>query len=41
MRGIIADEIGTAAWNCLTPVAGVLFELRFFGGIDLVANDAG
>ena len=41
MRGLIADQIGAAARDDLPPVAGIFLELGFFGGINVVANNAG
>jgi len=38
---IISYEVGTAARDRSTPVAGVLSKLCLLGRVDMVANDAG
>ena len=40
MRREIADEIGAATRNCLSPVACILFKFGFLVRIDLIPNDA-
>ena len=37
----VSDQISAAAWDRLTPVASVGFELGFLGRIDFVSDDAG
>src|SRR5262249_5883668 len=37
----VTDEIGAAAWDCLSAVAGVLLKLGLLSWIDMVADDAG
>ena len=41
MWGEVTDKIRPAARDRLAPNSRIVFELRFFGWIDVVANDAG
>src|SRR5687767_3827075 len=41
MRGEIADHVGAAAGDRLSPIARVFLEIRFGVGVDLVADEAG
>lgn len=41
VRGVIADQISPTSGNGLSPVAGVLIELRFFGRVNLIADNSG
>ena len=41
MRREIADQIGAAARNGLTPVAGILLEGSLAERVDLITDEAG
>src|SRR5436190_12559444 len=41
VRREVADQIGAATRNCLSPVARIVLELDLLGRIDMISDDAG
>lgn len=41
MRCVIPHKVRTATRDGLPPISRVLLELRFFGRVDLIANNTG